>query len=293
MIASLCSRRCELYDVTLKVIVSFKSYMMNFVDFVLNCYSHITSHASQVFTSFTHYTSYSWLNIVHVIVCVFGLTNQVCKYFEFFMQKQIWCLRIYEECLKIWILGKLGLKLVFLKNFASHTHAFYSYFSMFGGIYAKTWLFFLKLCFFWIFDWSRLFFDQFKLIQNFLVSLCLFRSIETDFWSIENRESSFLKTKFDLFKLTFQKFFKLFFLSSTRQRLFLKFLSFSTDLFARFSFLQADKSILPFLLHLFSCFNAFFFMHFVGIFESILLGIFVDSSHIFWNWSLDFVPIML
>ena len=56
---------------------------MNFVDFVLNCYSHITSHASQVFTSFTHYTSYSLLNIVHVIVCVFGLTNQVCKYFEF------------------------------------------------------------------------------------------------------------------------------------------------------------------------------------------------------------------
>ena len=56
---------------------------MNFVDFVLNCYSHITSHVFQTFTSFTHYTSYSLLNIVHVIVCIFGLTNQVCEYFEF------------------------------------------------------------------------------------------------------------------------------------------------------------------------------------------------------------------
>ena len=65
------------------MIVSFKSYVMNFVDFLLNCYSHITSHISQAFTSFTHYTSYSLLNIVHVIVCVFGLTNQACKYFEF------------------------------------------------------------------------------------------------------------------------------------------------------------------------------------------------------------------
>ena len=65
------------------MIVSFKFYVMNFVDFVLNCYSHITSYVSQVFASFTHYTSYSLLNIVHVIVCVFGLTNQVYKYFEF------------------------------------------------------------------------------------------------------------------------------------------------------------------------------------------------------------------
>ena len=121
-----------------------------------------------------------------------------------FYAKQIWCLRIYEECLKILIFGKLGLKLVFLKNFASHTHAFYSYFSMLGGFYAKTWLFFSKLCFFWGFDQSRLFFDQTKLVQNFLVSLCLFRSIETDFRSIENRESSFfLNAKLDLFKLTF------------------------------------------------------------------------------------------
>ena len=111
---------------------------MNFVDFVFNCYSHITSHVSQVFASFTHYTSYSLLNIVHIIVCVFGLN---------FYTKQIRCLRIYEECLKILILGKLVLKLVFLKNFASHTHAYESYFSMLGGFYAKTGLFFQNCVF--------------------------------------------------------------------------------------------------------------------------------------------------
>ena len=67
----------ELYDVTLYVIVSFKFFVMNFVDFVIDYYSHITSHVSHVFASRTHYTSYSLLNVVHVIVCVYGLTNQV------------------------------------------------------------------------------------------------------------------------------------------------------------------------------------------------------------------------
>ena len=49
----------------------FKFYVMNFVDFVIDCYSHITSNVSQVFASCTHYTSYSLLNLVHYIVCDF------------------------------------------------------------------------------------------------------------------------------------------------------------------------------------------------------------------------------
>ena len=40
-----------------------------FVDFVFNCYTHITSHVTQAFASCTHYTSYSLLNLVHYIVC--------------------------------------------------------------------------------------------------------------------------------------------------------------------------------------------------------------------------------
>ena len=44
---------------------------MNFVEIVLDYYSHITSHVSQTFVSCTHYTSYSLLNFVLVIVCDF------------------------------------------------------------------------------------------------------------------------------------------------------------------------------------------------------------------------------
>ena len=67
----------ELYDVTLQVIVSFKFYVMNCVDFVIDFCSHITAYVSQTFASCTHNTSYSLLNFVHVIVCVYGLTNHV------------------------------------------------------------------------------------------------------------------------------------------------------------------------------------------------------------------------
>ena len=148
------------------MIVSFKSYVINFVDFVLNCYSHITSHVSQAFTGFTHYTSYSLLNIVHVIVCVFGLSNQVCKYIEFLsktdlMFENLW--RMFETL----FLGKLGLKLVFLKNFASHTHAVYSYFSMLGGFNAKTGLFFFKTMFFLEFQSTEAIFQSIEIYSKF------------------------------------------------------------------------------------------------------------------------------
>ena len=99
------------------MIVSFKLYVMNFVDFVFNCYSHITSHVSKVFTRCTHYTSYPLLNFVHVIVCVFVLTNQLWKFLEFY-EKHIWCLRFSENGLKILIFGKTRFKTyVFEKAF--------------------------------------------------------------------------------------------------------------------------------------------------------------------------------
>ena len=144
------------------MIVSFKFYVTNFVDFVLNCYSHITSHVSQVFASFTHYTSYSLLNIAHVIVCVFGLTNQVCKYFEF-LCKTILMLENLN-------FGKTRIKTLFLKNITSHTHAFCSSISMLWSGSTMCLYSFQKLCFFskilWAsicFNWSSLFFNQSKL----------------------------------------------------------------------------------------------------------------------------------
>ena len=152
----------ELYNITLWVSVSFKFYVMNFVDFEFNCYSHITSHVSQVFASCTHYTSYSLLNIVHVIVCVFGLTNQVCKYFEFFcktnlMLENLW--RMFENL----NFGKIGFKTcVFEKNFISYSCILFIKFNAWRSLCTKLGCF-SKLCFFQNFDRSRLFFDQSKL----------------------------------------------------------------------------------------------------------------------------------
>ena len=69
-----------------------QSYVMNFLEIVIDFYLYITSHVSQAFTSCRHYTSYSLLNFVHVIVCDFGLANQVWKFFDFYA-KCVWSLR--------------------------------------------------------------------------------------------------------------------------------------------------------------------------------------------------------
>ena len=89
---------------------------MNFVDFGIDCYSHITSHISQTFASCAHYTSYSLLSFVHVIVCVSGLTNQVLQI--------LWILCKINLLLEnLWImqeflfLGNLGLKFLFWKSY--------------------------------------------------------------------------------------------------------------------------------------------------------------------------------
>ena len=148
----------ELYDVTLLVIVSFKFYVMNFVDFVIDFYFHITSHASQVFASCTHYTSYSLLNIVHVIVCVSDLTNQVCKYFEFLcktdlMLENLW--RTFDDL----NFGKTGFKTGVLKYISSHTHAFCSSISMPWDVSKMCLCYFQKLHFFSKILWASVCFD--------------------------------------------------------------------------------------------------------------------------------------
>ena len=88
----------------------FRIYVMNFVEIVITYYSHITSHVSQIFASCIHYTSYSLLNFVYVIVCDFGLANQVFKI----------------PWLKNLSLRNLASIQGFLKSISSHTHAFYS-----------------------------------------------------------------------------------------------------------------------------------------------------------------------
>ena len=62
----------------------------------------------------------------------FGLTNQVCNYFEFLCKTYFVFENFKGECLKILNLGKLGLKLVFWKAF--HLILMYFFFLLFNAI---------------------------------------------------------------------------------------------------------------------------------------------------------------
>ena len=144
--------------------VSFKFFVMNFVDFVIDYYSHITSHVSQGFASCTHYISYSLINIIHVLVCVYGMTNQVlqipwilCKINLMF--ENLW--RMQE----ILILGILGLNSCFWKSYHHILMHFVLQFKCFESFLN---IFFQKLCF-----------------SSNLVSLCQFLLIHSIFRSIE------------------------------------------------------------------------------------------------------------
>ena len=60
----------------------FQIYVMNFIEIVIDYYSHITSHVSQAFTSCTHYTSYSLLNLIHYIICDLVVVIQDYMFFD-------------------------------------------------------------------------------------------------------------------------------------------------------------------------------------------------------------------
>ena len=136
---------------------------------MFDCYSHITSYVSQVFTSCTHYTSYSLLNFVYIIVCVFGLTNQVWKFLEFYA-KHIWCLREWIENLNF---GKTGFKTcVFEKHFILYSCMWFIKFNALRS-FCFILLCFSKIWFFQIFnrsnlllDWSKLKIFQFRSVKH-------------------------------------------------------------------------------------------------------------------------------
>ena len=75
----------------------FQTYVMNNVEIVIDYYLLITSHVSHAITSCTHFTSYFLLNLVHEIVCEFGLAIQDYVFYG------VWC--------KIWL--KVGKNCVF------------------------------------------------------------------------------------------------------------------------------------------------------------------------------------
>ena len=166
------------------MIAFFKFYVMNFEDFVFNCYTHITSHVTQTFASCTHYTSYYLLNIVHVIVCVSRSDEPNLQLLWVFVQN-IFCVWEFKgRMFNNLNFEKIGFKTCVLeKHFISYTCILFIIFNALRSFF-KNQVIFSKMLFFQNFDWSNLFFDQSKLHLNFFVSLCLFRSIET-------RESGF------------------------------------------------------------------------------------------------------
>ena len=140
------------------MIVTFKFYVMNFVDFVVDFYSHITSHVSQVFARGTHNTSYSLLNIVHIVVCVHGLTNQVRKILWVLCKTDLLLKKRKKrkgDCLKsnFW---KIGFKTCVLEeHFISYSCIFISNIKCFKVSFQKSGYFFKKAIF-----------PEFRLIQS-------------------------------------------------------------------------------------------------------------------------------
>ena len=132
----------------------------------------------------------------------------------------------------------------------------------------KTSLFFQNFVFFPKFRSIKPFFRSIEItIKNFghplsiLINARLvldqskhFRSIEPNFRSIKNRMEIFLTLDSHVFKHYFKKFSNSFSLYPTSQGSNQDFLSFSSVLFSRFFSFKASKILLPFLLHLFSCF---------------------------------------
>ena len=143
------------------MIVSFKFYMMNFVDFVFNCYTHITSHVPQAFASCTHYTSYSLLNIVHVIVCVSRSDQSSLQLLWVFMQN-IFCVwkfkgRTFENL----NFGKNGFQICVLeKHFISYSCILFIIFNALRSFF-KNQVIFSKMLFF-----SRIWIDPICFLIN-------------------------------------------------------------------------------------------------------------------------------
>ena len=105
------------------------------------------------------------------------------------------------------------------------------------------------------------------------------------FRSIEHRVSAFLKRVLWLIQTFFKSSFQTFLFSPTWQGYTTNFLSFSSFIFARFSSLKADKTILSLFLVLFSCFHAYFhafkgnFRTSIDLGFSMIQGLFSEIDH--------------
>ena len=129
---------------------------------MLDYYLYITTHIYQVFASCTHYTSYSLLNFVHVIVCDFVLAIQDWNFLKF-NAKCAWSLRPLGKLIENLIFGRFGFNTtVFEKYFISYSCIVFITYYVLRSFCIKL-LCLSKNWFFHIFDQSNLFLDQSKL----------------------------------------------------------------------------------------------------------------------------------
>ena len=123
-----------------------------------------------------------------MLLCVFMVwLTKFCKYFEF-CEKLIGCLKICGECKKF-CFGEFGLKiLVFENHIISYSCIIvltFQYFELILNVFSKNCVFPQIWWASAYFFRSNLYFDRSKIFKYVWESLCLFRSIEIDFWSIE------------------------------------------------------------------------------------------------------------
>ena len=121
---------------------------------------------SSLCASCTHYTSYSLLNIVHVIVCAFQSDQPSLKLLWVLFVQNIFCVWVFKgRMVENLNFGKFGFKTCVLdKYFISYSCIFISYIQYFEACFQKLGYFF----------WKDVFLD-FQLIQS------VFRSIEISF----------------------------------------------------------------------------------------------------------------
>ena len=135
------------------MILSFKFYVMNFVDFVL-IDIHISPHMYlKFFASFTYYTSYSLLNIVHVIVCVSRFDQPSLQLLWVLVQNIFYVWEFKGRMFENVNFGKNGFKTCVLeKHFISYSCILFIIFNVLRRFF-KNHVIFSKI----------LFFDQSKL----------------------------------------------------------------------------------------------------------------------------------
>ena len=135
------------------MIVSFKFYVMNFIDFVL-IDIHISPHMYlKFFASFTYYTSYSLLNIVHVIVCVSRFNQPSLQLLWVLVQNIFYVWEFKGRMFENVNFGKNGFKTCVLeKHFISYSCILFIIFNVLRRFF-KNHVIFSKI----------LFFDQSKL----------------------------------------------------------------------------------------------------------------------------------